>query len=131
MAKGMAWREQRARGLDSIWGEGKNEGVLKKKREKREGLLWGPCTYRRRAAPGSSRHDGQWHLKLISPAPGSARRALLLEIHLIFPTSYEEVTGICSIVLDEETSVIQKAYSHTGRVAELGFEPRSQSLCAV
>lgn len=43
MAKGMAWREQRARGLDPIWGDGKNEGVLKKKERKGKGSCGGPA----------------------------------------------------------------------------------------
>lgn len=32
-----------------------------------------------------------------STAPGSALRALLIEIRFIFPTTYEEVSGICSL----------------------------------
>lgn len=55
--------------------------------------MWGALHLQQGWCPlGASRHDGQQHL-----TPGSALRALLIEIHFIFSTAYEEVSGICSL----------------------------------
>lgn len=64
----------------------------RKGKKRREEHMWGALHLQQGWCPW-----GPVGMTGSSTAPGSALRALLIEIHFIFSTAYEEVSGICSL----------------------------------